>query len=910
MKWAAVSLVALSALCVPGSLQAQELTAASVATALNGFGDAFRRSNCFIGWKEFRPLQIAVAQMDGSRKFTSYEEDTISEWVEEALAADPFFVVASQRRHWELAEIRQALGELKAQAAKDPLDGIITIRETGGRITVVAYANDSLSVCQSRSIAIGKIVQAPDVPEKFFEHAARKLPDKDIEQVVVMAPVVSGVGGIPGRVLGQQLREQLADAIKEVFQTRASRSAGNNSARPDVRLYADGMDVLRAWQARVQANRTSQGGIEVRVEFRGPPDSQSGTLFDRGYLAPDIVPTESGPEVLAFAEATCRGVSQALATQTDPDALQAMGREGLCPGLSKELAEKEKFYRERICGEDRAHWREAMTGPVDAMETTAGALRCPQVAEDARKELRQRKDREAAVADMKSTAVNLGVLPDGGMVERKAAIGGAVATGVWRFEINDADTLEARFDDLNANVTVDLLDSSWKAVRINPVQSAPKRKEISTVGKLNPGAYYIRVAAAAGQQSSFTLHVAKGWIDTVGDTIETAHDLGSLGLGTQTIRKRIGGADKGDVYKFTAQEQMRLQLAASDMTSDIQLDLLNQSGQVIQSRRGRDRQNVESTLEPRSIYYISVKPSGEITPYSLGIGLSKIGPAPFSKPDIAAEAAISAAPSSVTHSVTASAPEYFRRFPLTAPALVSIDLTWEDQQTELELDLFKEESDRRLLQKRSVEPHAVSQKISNQPLEPGTYLIRVKRNAGSSPETPFTLSMRGATLNPIGPAPNPGSAAPNPGGATPKPGGATSNPGIPTPKPGATASKPSKEAATTILIGPGLFTYTLPANENDFSGVVSVTDRSKIATVLNWDDRAVDLDMELKDEGGKVIASSHGTIPTEKFEPVLEPGTYTLHVYRARPTSMAAVPLRITVNRAGLPARSTSSQAR
>jgi hypothetical protein len=896
MKWAAVSLVALSALCVPTALQAQDFTAASVMTALNGFSTAFRLSSCFPG-RDFRPFQIAVAQMTGSTKFSDYDEDTISEWVEEALAADPFFVVAAQRRRWELDEISKALGESKSPAAKDPLDAIITIKEGPGKtvnVTPFAWNNGTRCLVSPKSFAVGKIVEAPDVPEKLFERAARKLPDKNIEQLVVMPPDVTGVGtSIPARVMGQELQEQFADGIKRVFETRARLSAGN-SVQPLVLTYADGIDVSRAWQARLQAKRAPQGLIEVRVNFRGPPDSQSGSLADRGYLAPEILPTDSDVRVQAFIETACSGISQALATQTDPDALQALGREGLCPRLAKEVAEKEKFYRERICSEDRVRWREAMTGPVEAMESTISTLRCSQVADDARKDLQQRKDREAAIADMKSAAVNLGVLPDGRTVPRKATVGGAVAASIWKFEINDADTLEAHFDDLNANVTIDLLDSSWKAVKIKPGQSTPKLKEISTVDRLNPGVYYIRVATAAGQQSSFTLRVAKGWIDTAGDTIETARDLGSLGPGTQAIRKRIGGFDTGDVYKFTVQEQMRLQLAASEMTSDIQLDLLNQSGQVIQSRRGHDRQNVESTLEPRSIYYVAVKPAGEITPYALGIGLSRTAPARFSKPEIAAEAAISATPSTITHSLTANDSEYFRRFPLAAPALVTIDLTWEDQQTEFELDLFKEEAGRRLLERRSVAPNTVSQKISNQPLDPGTYLIRVKRNAGSSPETPFTLSMRSATLTSVVPMPNPG-------GPALKPSGLTSTPSNPASKPVNMAANPGKEAATTLLIGAEPFIYTLPANEKDLSRSFSVTERSKVSAVLNWNDRAVDLDMELKDESGKVIDSSHGTITTEKFEPVLERGTYTLHVYRSLPTSMAAVPIRLTLNRAAQP---------
>src|SRR5262249_19804003 len=152
-------------------------------------------------------------------------------------------------------------------------------------------------------------------------------------------------------------------------------------------------------------------------------------------------------------------------------------RDGQCPRLGRELAEKERFHRERICTEDRAHWREAMTGPVDAMDSVASTLRCKQVADDAQKELQQRKKQEAAVADMKSAAVDLGTLTNGSTVERPTAVGGAVAVGLWKVQLTEADFLEAQFDDLNvsanASVTINLLDASWNIVDIRLARSAP-----------------------------------------------------------------------------------------------------------------------------------------------------------------------------------------------------------------------------------------------------------------------------------------------------------------------------------------------------------------------------------------------------------------------------------------------------
>src|SRR5262249_11416265 len=105
MRWAAVRLVALSALCASTTVPAQEeaFTAATVARALGGFAQAFRRSSCFLERVD-RPLQIAIVPMEQSTKFTAQEEQTITDQIEEALASDDRFQVLPRRRHSELEE--------------------------------------------------------------------------------------------------------------------------------------------------------------------------------------------------------------------------------------------------------------------------------------------------------------------------------------------------------------------------------------------------------------------------------------------------------------------------------------------------------------------------------------------------------------------------------------------------------------------------------------------------------------------------------------------------------------------------------------------------------------------------------------------------------------------------------------
>jgi formylglycine-generating enzyme required for sulfatase activity len=131
-------------------------------------------------------------------------------------------------------------------------------------------------------------------------------------------------------------------------------------------------------------------------------------------------------------------------------------------------------------------------------------------------------------------------------------------------------------------------------------------------------------------------------LDAAGDALATARDLGIIGFGSQTIREHVGGTDKRDVFKFTTQERMLLTLTASDARSEIHLDLLNQSEQVIQSshKRGIASQGIERVVDAETTYYVSVTPAGDRTPYALTINLAEI---PFSRPEIAAQATIAPA---------------------------------------------------------------------------------------------------------------------------------------------------------------------------------------------------------------------------------------------------------------------------
>jgi hypothetical protein len=281
MKRAVTGLVALSVLCVPAILSGQEEAFKSrAAKALVGFGDLFRRT-CY---PDLSPrLRIAVTEMKPSRTLRDSAARFVTNRIEEALENE--FVVVPRRLNAELAEARKELQESRPSAPGAEVHGIITIEPEGdasGKPSVKVAAFSANLECQRTAqslIPVGDIKDPLDDPDAFFKDAAKKLPDKNVERVVVMPPAVGR--GID-RAMVQRLQKQLVTAIRNTFQSR-SFLHGYEEPIPPVELDDVGMADAGAWQARLHLDPSSQG-TDVRVEFRGPASHPGG--FDvTGHFA-------------------------------------------------------------------------------------------------------------------------------------------------------------------------------------------------------------------------------------------------------------------------------------------------------------------------------------------------------------------------------------------------------------------------------------------------------------------------------------------------------------------------------------------------------------------------------------------------------------------------------------------------
>jgi hypothetical protein len=303
MKWAAVSLLALSALCAPAVAQPPEDFTPRAIDALRGLGGAFLE--CFPDRDPRDPavkLRIAVAEIAPSPKLSDAAARIIADRIDAALERDPLFVTVPLRLGAELNEIRKALEETAPLAAGGRLDGFITIApdaDAGGRTTVVVTAYTVDLGCKrtaEQAVHVGGIKDPPDDPEAYFRFAAKELDERQIERLLVMPPEIGvGIGqGNAGQGMARQLQEQLAAAIRRTFKDRSIMRL-HDAPLPIVGLWGDGTPPSGAWRAWMRLNRSARG-IEVHVEFRSP----EGRVVDApaGHFSADIMPANLDPQIL------------------------------------------------------------------------------------------------------------------------------------------------------------------------------------------------------------------------------------------------------------------------------------------------------------------------------------------------------------------------------------------------------------------------------------------------------------------------------------------------------------------------------------------------------------------------------------------------------------------------------------
>ncbi|MBD1867940.1 pre-peptidase C-terminal domain-containing protein [Cyanobacteria bacterium FACHB-471] len=108
--------------------------------------------------------------------------------------------------------------------------------------------------------------------------------------------------------------------------------------------------------------------------------------------------------------------------------------------------------------------------------------------------------------------------------------------------------------------------------------------------------------------TNYTLSLTANRLDEAGNTLSTARNIGIL-RGNVSFQDFVGNADTNDYYRFSVTNTSTFRLALSDLSADADVELLNSSGELIQSSTasGSTAESINLTLNA-GIYYVRVYP--------------------------------------------------------------------------------------------------------------------------------------------------------------------------------------------------------------------------------------------------------------------------------------------------------------
>ncbi|HEY9906748.1 MAG TPA: Ig-like domain-containing protein, partial [Thermosynechococcaceae cyanobacterium] len=115
-------------------------------------------------------------------------------------------------------------------------------------------------------------------------------------------------------------------------------------------------------------------------------------------------------------------------------------------------------------------------------------------------------------------------------------------------------------------------------------------------------------------------------IDTAGNSVATAFNLGSNPRGNATYGGAIGVANADDYYQFSIANLTNLSLSLAGLTADLDLQLLDPNGAVLQASAlgGVAPESITRQLNPGTYLARVFTTGGSTSPYTLSIGLGSV----------------------------------------------------------------------------------------------------------------------------------------------------------------------------------------------------------------------------------------------------------------------------------------------
>ncbi|MEB3340663.1 pre-peptidase C-terminal domain-containing protein [Okeania sp.] len=323
----------------------------------------------------------------------------------------------------------------------------------------------------------------------------------------------------------------------------------------------------------------------------------------------------------------------------------------------------------------------------------------------------------------------------------------------YKFTLTEESDVEIDLTGLKADANLALYSDDGTFLR-DSRQSGRSNENISDT--LETGDYYVYVTPQGNTKTKYDLDIfATGAGPDLdgGPVPETSlyNDIGTLtedyskfenvGFGTGTNR------DEVDFYRFILSEEKTLNITLENLTDNINLELLDNSGATIFDSRnsGKKNEQINEDLDPGT-YYIGVEPQGSARgAYNLNItgagSGSSIDPDGGKPPENVNDIGVlTAYEESDTIGFTTSYRDVndYRKFTLSQESKVDINLTNLNANADLELL----DSDGLTLLNRSAKGGSTDEKI-NTTLEVGDYYVRVLPKGAAKTSYQLNMSANG-----------------------------------------------------------------------------------------------------------------------------------------------------------------------
>ncbi len=320
----------------------------------------------------------------------------------------------------------------------------------------------------------------------------------------------------------------------------------------------------------------------------------------------------------------------------------------------------------------------------------------------------------------------------------------------YRFTLANTSDFSLALSQLQADADVQLL-SSTGAIITESLNSGSNSETINT--RLTAGTYYVRIYPYLGTttqplNSSTTYQLSLSAIpalDTAGNTLNTARNLGALGI-SQTISEYVGTTDPTDYFRFTLNTSSNFNLSVDNLTADADVRLIrdiNGNGLVdaneilASSTAGGSTSEFISTLLAAGTYFVNVYQFSGNTAYSLSLGASPVGDNTLGT---ANNLGALTASRSIDGFVGTSDTDDYYRFNLNTNQALSLALT--GLSSDADLQLIRDFNSNGILDAGDI--LANSDRSGSSPefifrdLAAGTYFARVSQYAG---DTNYTLTL-------------------------------------------------------------------------------------------------------------------------------------------------------------------------